>query len=82
MLNAAIPSFVFQFNRVVAIMETVSSSVWAFMWFVAFVFTAHQLRITDPVFLSGNPVAHCARAVVAFSFFSTLLWVWRVGSQK
>ncbi|KAL5473561.1 hypothetical protein EMCRGX_G028054 [Ephydatia muelleri] len=64
-----------KFNRVVAIMETVSSSVWAFMWFVAFVFTAHQLRITDPVFLSGNPVAHCARAVVAFSFFSTLLWI-------
>ena len=76
--NAVIPTCVFQFSRVVAIVETVSSSLWAFMWFVAFVFTAHQLRITDSSFLNGNPVAHCARAAVAFSFFSTLLWVWSV----
>lgn len=48
-----------------------SSGVWTFLWFVCFCLLANQWSHTTQ---SAVP-ADAARAVVAFSFFSTATWV-------
>ncbi|XP_073690459.1 synaptogyrin-2a [Garra rufa] len=46
------------------------SGVWTFLWFVCFCVLANQWSHTD----QGGVLADAARAVVAFSFFSTATW--------
>ena len=55
-------------------MDIAVSGLWEFMWFVAFCFTADQLRKRNGPALS-TPARNCANSGVAFSFFSLFAWV-------
>ncbi|XP_037544941.1 synaptogyrin-2a [Nematolebias whitei] len=46
------------------------SSVWAFLWFICFCVLANQWSKTD----SSTVLADAARAIITFSFFSTITW--------
>ena len=63
-----------QIRKVLIIADIAVSGVWTFMWFVAFCYTADQRRQSD---YTGLPLStiNCMNSVVAFSFFSILIWV-------
>ncbi|KAI1884375.1 hypothetical protein AGOR_G00225760 [Albula goreensis] len=50
--------------------DLIFSGVWTFLWFVCFCHLANLWSHTD----MENVMADAARAVVAFSFFSTVSW--------
>lgn len=61
-------------KKVIIIVDAVASGMWAFMWFVAFVYIADQWRQKSNK--NDIPTAryNCANSGVAFSFFSIFIW--------
>ncbi|KAI1896127.1 hypothetical protein AGOR_G00091610 [Albula goreensis] len=50
------------------------SGFWTFLWFVGFCFLANQWQRTSPEDLPLSQGADAARAAIAFSFFSIIVW--------
>ena len=63
-----------QMKKLLLVVDIAVNGLWAFMWFVAFIYTADQWRKADRTYIVSS-VTNCANSGVAFSFFSTLLWV-------
>ncbi|KAL5473564.1 hypothetical protein EMCRGX_G028057 [Ephydatia muelleri] len=60
-------------KKLLLVVDIAVNGLWAFMWFVAFIYTADQWRKTGSI--SDTSITNCANSGVAFSFFSTLLWI-------
>ncbi|XP_062865804.1 synaptogyrin-3b [Trichomycterus rosablanca] len=56
------------------LLEMAFSGLWAFLWFVGFCFLANQWSHTSPKELPLEQASDAARAAIAFSFFSILIW--------
>ncbi|XP_053471995.1 synaptogyrin-3b isoform X2 [Ictalurus furcatus] len=56
------------------LLEMGFSGLWAFLWFVGFCFLANQWSRTSPKQLPLEQASDAARAAIAFSFFSILIW--------
>ncbi len=59
----------------ILIVDAATNGLWAFMWFVAFVYATDKWRTTDGKSNISDASANCARAAIAFSFFCILIWV-------
>ena len=70
-----------QVKQVMVIVDAVTSGLWGFMWFVAFVYSADQWRKADFKSNLSSSTVNCANSGVAFSFFSIFVWV-RAGGMR
>ena len=66
-----------QLKKVIILVDTGINGLWAFMWFVAFVYTADEWRKTssDRRNSLGSKTINCGNSGVVFSFFCVFIWV-------